>query len=103
MATPDFQPSERTKKDWRYVLTRPTDQPRVSLEEFRQAIHSDEDHVYNELAAIFDSIFDDEKALRDTVTRLRMERNDAAAQAAIKQGQINELIAERDELSHTLV
>ncbi|ODH13376.1 hypothetical protein ACO22_07317 [Paracoccidioides brasiliensis] len=95
MATPDFQPSERTKKDWRYVLTRPTDQPR--------AIHSDEDHVYNELAAIFDSIFDDEKALRDTVTRLRMERNDAAAQAAIKQGQINELIAERDELSHTLV
>ncbi|EEH20499.2 hypothetical protein PABG_07855, partial [Paracoccidioides brasiliensis Pb03] len=46
---------------------------------------TDEDHVYNELAAIFDSIFDDEKALRDTVTHLQMERNDAAAQAAIKQ------------------
>ncbi|EEH17366.1 hypothetical protein PABG_07362 [Paracoccidioides brasiliensis Pb03] len=103
MATPDFQPSEKTKRDWRYVLTRPTDQPRVSLEEFRQAIHSDKDHVYKELAAIFDSIFDDEKTLRDTITRLRMERNNATDQAAVKQSQIDELIAERDELSHTLV
>ncbi|ODH12532.1 hypothetical protein ACO22_06601, partial [Paracoccidioides brasiliensis] len=81
----------------------PTDQPRVSLEEFRQMIHSDKDHVYKELAAIFDSIFDDEKTLRDTITCLRMEQNNATDQAAVKQSQIDELIAECDELSHTLV
>ncbi|ODH13146.1 hypothetical protein ACO22_07556 [Paracoccidioides brasiliensis] len=66
-------------------------------------IHSDKDHVYKELAAIFDSIFDDEKTLRDTITHLRMEWNNATDQAAVKQSQIDELIAEHDELSHTLV
>ncbi|ODH34269.1 hypothetical protein ACO22_03162, partial [Paracoccidioides brasiliensis] len=80
-----------------------TDQLQVSLEEFRQTIHSDKNYVYNELAAIFDSIFDDEKALRDIVTCLQMEQNDAAAQTAIKQSQTNELIAEWGELSHILV
>ncbi|ODH17519.1 hypothetical protein ACO22_06266 [Paracoccidioides brasiliensis] len=75
----------------------------VSLEEFRQMIHSDKDHVYKELAAIFDSIFDDEKTLRDMITHLRMEWNNTTDQAAVKQSQIDELIAECDELSHTLV
>ncbi|ODH45518.1 hypothetical protein GX48_08405, partial [Paracoccidioides brasiliensis] len=66
-------------------------------------IHSDKDHVYKELAAIFDSIFDDEKMLRDTITCLRMEWNNVTDQAAVKQSQIDELIAEHNELSHTLV
>ncbi|ODH12780.1 hypothetical protein ACO22_07921 [Paracoccidioides brasiliensis] len=103
MATPDFQPSEKIKRDWQYVLTRPTNQPWVSLEEFRQMIHSDKNHVYKELAAIFDSIFDDEKTLRDTITHLRMEQNNITDQAAVKQSQIDELIAECNELSHTLI
>ncbi|KGY15930.1 hypothetical protein PABG_11180 [Paracoccidioides brasiliensis Pb03] len=52
---------------------------------------------------IFDNIFDDKKILRDIVIHLQMEQNDAAAQTAIKQSQINELIAECDELSHILI
>ncbi|EEH38686.2 hypothetical protein PAAG_08413 [Paracoccidioides lutzii Pb01] len=87
---------------WQQPLLIPFQVP-VSLEEFRQAIHSDKNHIYKELAAIFDSIFDDEKMLRDTITHLRMEQNNITDQATVKQSQIDELIAECDELSHTLI
>ncbi|KGQ01335.1 hypothetical protein PAAG_11912 [Paracoccidioides lutzii Pb01] len=75
----------------------------VSLEEFRQMIHSDKDHVYKELAVIFDSIFNDEKMLRDTITHLKMEWNNVTDQITVKQSQIDELIAECDELNHILI